>query len=225
MTPPHIYLDFNATTPVAPEVAAAMRDVLTEPFGNPSSDHWAGTPARQAVDKARQQVADLLHCSVDEVVFTSCASESDNHVLKGIFYSAQGGPGTHIITTQIEHPAILTPCRFLERQGATVTYLPVDRYGRVDPADVRKAITPKTRLISIMHANNEVGTVQPIAEIGRIAREHGLLFHTDAAQSTARSPCALTSSGLTCCPSRATRCTRRRVSGCSTCVRARSLSR
>ena len=183
----HIYLDFNATTPIAPEVAAAINQALTEPFGNPSSDHWAGLAARQAVEKARAQVAALLRCSPEEVVFTGGGSESNNHVLKGAFF-AQGGRGGHIITTQVEHPAILNPCRFLERLGASVTYLPVDRFGRVDPDDVRHALTPRTILISVMHANNEVGTLQPVPEIARIARERGILSHTDAAQSAGKIP-------------------------------------
>jgi len=182
-----IYLDFNATTPIAPEVAAVMNQVLTEPFGNPSSEHWAGLPARQAVEKARGQVSALLHCSADEVVFTSGGSESNNHALKGVFF-AQGGRGGHIITTQVEHPAVLNPCRFLERLGASVTFLPVDGFGRVDPDNVRRALTPRTMLISVMHANNEVGTLQPISEIGCIARERGILFHSDAAQSVGKIP-------------------------------------
>lgn len=179
-----IYLDFNATTPIAPEVAAAMSRALTEPFGNPSSEHWAGWPARQAVEQARSQVADLLNCTPGEIVFTSGGSEANNHALKGVFFAHDGGG--HIITTQIEHPAILNPCRFLERLGATVTYLPVDGFGRVDPDDLRRALTPRTILISVMHANNEVGTLQPISEMARIAREHGVLFHTDAAQSAGK---------------------------------------
>lgn len=182
-----IYLDFNATTPIAPEVAAAVSQTLTEPFGNPSSVHWAGQAARQAVEKARAQAAALLHCDTDEVVFTSGGSESNNHALKGAFF-AQGGRGSHIITTQIEHPAVLNPCRFLEQLGASVTYLPVDRFGRVDPNDVRRALTPRTMLISVMHANNEVGTLQPISDISRTARERGILFHTDAAQSAGKIP-------------------------------------
>jgi cysteine desulfurase len=180
-----IYLDFNATTPIAPEVATAIIQTLTVPFGNPSNEHWAGRPARQAVEKARSQVAGLLGCSSDEIVFTSGASESNNHALKGVFFPA-GGPGGHIITTQIEHPSVLNPCRFLERVGASVTCLPVDRLGRVDPDDVRRALTPRTMLISVMHANNEVGTLQPIPEIARIAREHDVLFHSDAAQSAGK---------------------------------------
>jgi cysteine desulfurase len=182
-----IYLDFNASTPLAPEVAAAMRAVLDAPYGNPSSDHWAGRPAREAVEKARSQVAGLLGCDASEVVFTSGGSESNNYALKGVFY-ARSITRPHIITTQVEHPAIINPCRFLERLGAAVTYLPVDAFGRIDPNDVRRALTPETILISVMHANNEVGTIQPIAEIGRIARERGILFHTDAAQSVGKIP-------------------------------------
>jgi cysteine desulfurase len=182
-----IYLDFNATTPIAPEVAGAVTQTLIEPFGNPSSEHWAGLPARQAVEKARAQVAALLHCDADEVVFTSGGSESNNHALKGVFF-ARDGRGGHIITTQIEHPAVLNPCHFLERLGASITYLPVDSFGQVDPDDVRRELTPRTMLISVMHANNEVGTLQPITEIARIARERNILFHTDAAQSAGKIP-------------------------------------
>jgi cysteine desulfurase len=181
-----IYLDFNATTPIAPEVAGAMSQAL-ETFGNPSSEHWAGHAARQAVEKARAQVAALLHCSSDEVVFTSGGSEANNHALKGVFF-AQGGGGGHIVTTQVEHPAVLNPCRFLERLGATVTWVPVDHFGRVDPDDVRRALSPRSVLISVMHSNNEVGTLQPISEIARIARERNVLLHTDAAQSVGKIP-------------------------------------
>jgi cysteine desulfurase len=180
-----IYLDFNASTPLVPEVASAMRQALHEPLGNPSSDHWAGRPAREAVAKARVHVSNLLGCKPQELVFTSGGSESNNHALKGVFF-ANGKPNPHVITTQVEHPAILNPCRFLERLGATVTYLAVDGFGRVEPDDVRRAITSRTVLISVMHANNEVGTVQPIADIAKIAREHGILFHTDAAQSAGK---------------------------------------
>lgn len=183
----HIYLDFNASTPLAPEVAAAMQAVLDRPFGNPSSDHWAGKPARDAVEKARAQVAGLLGCDASEIVFTSGGSEANNHALKGIFFARPNAP-FHIITTQVEHPAIINPCRFLERLAATVTFLPVDTFGCVDPEDVRRAVTPATALISVMHANNEVGTIQPIAEISHIAREYGIVFHTDAAQSVGKIP-------------------------------------
>jgi cysteine desulfurase len=185
MTEKQIYLDFNASTPLAPEVVAAMRPFLTEHFGNPSSQHWAGAPAKAAVERARAQVAALLGCDPGEIVFTSGGSESNNHALKGIFF-ANRDRGDHIITSAVEHPATLRPLRFLETLGAKVTVLPVDRHGRVDPGDVRKALTPKTVLVSIMHANNEVGTVQPIAEIAEIARAAGVLVHTDAAQSVGK---------------------------------------
>jgi cysteine desulfurase len=187
MTEKQIYLDFNASTPLAPEVVEAMRPLLTEHFGNPSSHHWAGAPAKAAVERARAQVAALLGCNPDEVVFTSGGSESNNHALKGVFF-ANRDRGDHIVTSAVEHPAILKPLRFLETLGAKVTVLPVDRHGRVDPEDVRKALTPRTMLVSIMHANNEVGTVQPIAEIAAIARAAGVLMHTDAAQSVGKIP-------------------------------------
>ena len=177
-----IYLDYNASTPIDPAVAAVMRPFLDEAFGNPSSGHWASVPARNAVENARRQVASLLRCAPEEIVFTSGGSEANNFAIKGTF-TALADKGEHIITTQIEHPAVLGPCRFLERLGARVTYLPVDSFGRVDPDDVRRAVTARTILITVMHSNNEVGTIQPIAEIGAIAREHGIRFHTDAAQS------------------------------------------
>jgi len=177
-----IYLDYNASTPIDPAVAAAMRPFLVEHYGNPSSGHWAATRAKAALETARGQVAALLGCHDDEVVFTSGGSEANNLALKGAFFALRD-KGDHIITTRIEHPAIIEPCRFLERLGARVTYLPVDGTGRLDPDDLRKAITPRTVLVSIMHANNEVGTIEPIAECARVARERGALFHTDAAQS------------------------------------------
>ena len=180
-----IYLDFNASTPIAPEVGAAMRPFLTEDYGNPSSGHWAGAPAKEAVAQARTKVARLLGCGSDEVIFTSGGTESNNHAIKGVFF-ARRKRGNHIITTQVEHPAVLQPCGFLETLGAEVTYLPVDGTGQVDPDDVRRSITDQTILITVMHANNEVGTIQPIADISRIAREHAVLFHTDAAQSVGK---------------------------------------
>ena len=180
-----IYLDFNASTPIASEVAEAMKPFLSQHFGNPSSHHWAGEPAREAIEHARRQVADLLQCSPGEIVFTSGGSESNNHAIKGVFY-AKREKGNHIITTQIEHPAVINPCHFLEKIGAEVTYVGVDRYGRVDPEDIEKAITSKTILITVMHANNEVGTIQPIEEISKISKKHGVLFHTDAAQSVGK---------------------------------------
>ena len=180
-----IYLDFNASTPIAPEVAQAMKPFLTQHFGNPSSLHWAGEPAKEAVEQARQQVAEFLECSPSEIVFTSGGSESNNHAIKGVFFALKE-KGNHIITTQIEHPAVINPCRFLERMGAEVTHVGVDQYGRVDPEEIEKAITPKTILITVMHANNEVGTIQPIKEISEIAKRHRILFHTDAAQSVGK---------------------------------------
>jgi cysteine desulfurase len=180
-----IYLDFNASTPIASEVAEAMKPFLSQHFGNPSSQHWAGIPAKEAVEHARQQVADLLQCSPDEIVFTSGGSESNNHAIKGVFFTLRK-KGNHIVTTQIEHPAVINPCRFLEKLGAEVTFVPVDRHGKVGPQDVQKAITPRTILITVMHANNEVGTIQPIEEISKIARERGIVFHTDAAQSVGK---------------------------------------
>ncbi|RWM82520.1 MAG: cysteine desulfurase [Mesorhizobium sp.] len=180
-----IYLDYNASTPIDSSVTAAMRPYLDEAFGNPSSGHWASMPAKAALEKARSQVAALLDCAPDEIVFTSGGSEANNLAIKGTFFALRH-KGEHIVTTTVEHPAILAPCRFLEQLGAAVTYVPVDSTGRVDPQDVRRAITPRTILISVMHANNEVGTIQPIEEIGAIAREHGVRFHTDAAQSVGK---------------------------------------
>ena len=182
-----VYLDFNASTPIAPEVAEAMRPYLAEHYGNPSSRHWAGAPAREAVETGRGQVADLLGCSADELVFTSGGTESNNHAIKGVYFALRER-GNHIITTQIEHPATIQPCRFLEKLGAEVTYLPVDGTGMVDPDDVRNAITGRTILVTVMHANNEVGTIQPIPEIARITRQRGILLHTDAAQSVGKIP-------------------------------------
>ena len=156
-----IYLDYNASTPIDPAVAAAMRPFVADHFGNPSSGHWAAASANAALERARGQVAALLGCEDDEIVFTSGGSEANNLALKGAYFARRDG-GDHIITTRIEHPAIAAPCRFLERLGARITCLPVDRFGRVDPDDLSRGITPRTILISIMHANNEVGTIQPI---------------------------------------------------------------
>lgn len=182
-----IYLDHNATTPLAPEVVAAMRPFLEEAYGNPSSLHWAGVPARDAVERARSEVASLLCCDATEVVFTAGGTEANNHAITGAYFARRGRVSTpHIITSQIEHPAVLEPCRFLESLGARVTLVPVDRCGLVDPDDIRRAIGSDTILVSIMHANNEVGSVQPIEEIARIARDHDVLCHTDAAQSVGK---------------------------------------
>jgi cysteine desulfurase len=195
MTENRIYLDFNASTPLAPEVVDAMRPFLTEHFGNPSTHHWAGAPAKAAVERARAQVAALLGCDPDEIVFTSGGSESNNHALKGVFF-ANRDRGDHIVTSAVEHPAILQPLRFVEKLGARLTVVPVDRRGRVDPDDVRKALTPRTILVSIMHANNEVGTVQPIDEIAAITRAAGVLLHTDAAQSVGKIPTRVSELGV-----------------------------
>jgi len=180
-----IYLDYNASTPICPEAVEAMRPFLTDHYGNPYSLHWAGMPAKDAVEKARGQVAGLLGCDPTEVVFTSGGSESNNHAIKGVFF-ANRDRGDHIVTTAVEHPATINPCRFLEKLGAKVTVLPVDRFGVVDPNDVRRAITSRTVLITIMHANNETGTVMPIPEIATIAHESGVPFHTDAAQTVGK---------------------------------------
>ena len=182
-----IYLDYNASTPIDPLVIEAMRAALEAAYGNPSSSHWAGAPAKALLEASRRQVAGLLQCAAEEVVFTSGGSEANNLALKGVFYTRRGRP-FHLITTLIEHPAIHNPCAFLEREGARVTRLAVDGTGLVDPDELRRAITPDTALVSIMHANNETGTVEPVAACARIAREHGVLFHTDAAQSVGKIP-------------------------------------
>ena len=162
-----IYLDFIASTPIAPEVAAVMRPLLDSHFGNPSRGHWAGQPARDAVETARREIASLLRCDADEVLLTSGGSEANNHVIKGTVFGASS-PTPHLITTAVEHPAVVEPCRFIERFGARVTTVPVDRHGLVDPDDIRRAITPETILVSVMHANNEVGTIQPIAVVRQL---------------------------------------------------------
>jgi cysteine desulfurase len=182
-----IYLDCNASTPIAPEVAEVMREAMSSAYGNPSSGHWAGLPAREMVEDARRQVADLLGCEAQEVVFTSGGSEANNLALKGAFFGSSKAR-RHFITTRVEHPSIVAPFHFLERLGAEVTWLPVDGTGTVDADDLRRAITPDTILISIMHANNEVGTIQPVEACSAIAREHGIRFHTDAAQSVGKIP-------------------------------------
>ena len=182
LTPMRIYLDHAATTPLREEVLAAMTPYLTEHFGNPSSLHATGRRARQGLDEARESVAAILGAKPREVVFTGGGSESDNLAIKGAAWAASAR-GRHIVTSSVEHKAVLHTCAILERSGFEVTYLPVDRYGRVDPAELADAITEHTTLVSIMYANNEVGTIQPIAEIGAICRQRGVLFHTDAVQA------------------------------------------
>lgn len=182
-----IYLDHNATTPVRSEVFDVMEPFFRDRFGNASSIHRYGQDARAAVEEARARVAGLVNARPGEIYFTSGGTESDNLAIKGAAY-ARKACGRHIITTNIEHSAVLNSCAFLEREGFEVTYLPVDENGRIDPGQVEDALTGQTILVSIMHANNEIGTVQPVGEIGRIARARGVCFHTDAVQSAGKLP-------------------------------------
>jgi cysteine desulfurase len=180
-----IYLDYNATTPIAPEVVEAMLPFLYEEFGNPASNYPHGWRALEATVQARRQVAELLGSAPEEIVFTGGATEANNTVIRGVARHCRAG---HIITTAIEHPAVLAPCQWLKSQGFEVTILPVDGQGRVDPDEVGRALTPRTILVSVMHANNETGALQPVAEIGAITRKAGVLLHTDAAQSVGKIP-------------------------------------
>jgi len=180
-----IYLDYNATTPIAPEVAAAMRPYLEQYFGNPSSTHLFGIQTKKAIENARQQVAALLHCATHEIIFTSGGTEANNMAIKG-FCFVNRHRGNHIITSQIEHPAVLEVCHYLEQNGFTVSYLSVNEEGMLSITEVEKAITAQTILISIMHANNEVGTIQPLSEIGQLAKKFDIKFHSDAAQSVGK---------------------------------------
>lgn len=182
-----IYLDYNATTPIDKEVAQAMRPYLEEYFGNPSSTHAFGSKTKMAVERSRQQVAELINCDPSEVIFTSGGTESNNYAIKGIAL-AQKQKGNHIITSSIEHPAVIEVCKYLEKQGFEVTYLPVDEQGIVLLDELKSAIRNETILISIMHANNEVGSIQPVNDIGNIAKKHGIIFHCDAAQSIGKIP-------------------------------------
>jgi cysteine desulfurase len=182
-----IYLDYNATTPIAREAAEAMVPFLFEHFGNPSSSHLFGLTTKHAVEAARSQVTSLLGCQISEVVFTSGGTESNNQAIKGIALSRRQ-QGQHIITSAIEHPAVTEVCAWLETQGFRITVLPVDTWGQVDPADLEKAITSDTLLVTIMHANNEVGTLQPIPDLAAIAHRHDALMHSDAAQSIGKIP-------------------------------------
>jgi len=182
-----IYLDYNGTTPHDPEVIEAMRPFLECDFGNPSSSHWYGIAPRKAVENARRQVAALLNCPPEEVVFTSGGTESNNHAIKGIVWALRK-KGNHIITSSFEHPAVFEVCRYLGAFGVHTTFVPVNDEGLVRVSDIEQAIRPETVLITIMHANNEVGTIQPIAEITDIARSRGIVTHTDAAQSVGKIP-------------------------------------
>lgn len=182
-----IYMDNNATTAVRPEVMEAMLPFFREHFGNPSSVHWAGRETGAALEAAREKVARLINCDPAEIVFTSCGSEGDNLAIKGVA-DARRDRGNHIITTEVEHPAVLAACKFLEKQGFEVTYLPVDEQGMLDVDALEAAITDKTILISVMWANNETGTLFPIEQIGAVARKHKICFHTDAVQAIGRVP-------------------------------------
>jgi cysteine desulfurase len=190
-----IYLDYNGTTPHDPEVIAAMRPFLETEFGNPSSAHWYGIRPKQAVEAARRQVAGLLNCRPEEVFFTSGGTESNNHAILGMARALKH-KGRHIITTAFEHPAVLEVCCYLETEGFETTRVPVDGQGMVDPAAIEEAIRPDTILVTVMHANNEVGTVQPIAAIAAMARGRGIAMHSDAAQSLGKIPADVQAMGV-----------------------------
>ena len=180
-----IYFDYNATTPIDKEVADAMLPYLTEFFGNPSSLHYYGYKTKEAIEKSRKQVASLLNCSPSEIIFTSGGTESNNFAIKGYAFQNRD-KGNHIITSAIEHPAVLEVCNYLKRKGFDITYIGVNEYGIIKLDELKKAITSKTILITVMHANNETGSIQPIEEISKIARKTGIAVHTDAAQSVGK---------------------------------------
>ncbi|MGQ9693942.1 MAG: cysteine desulfurase NifS [Thermodesulfobacteriota bacterium] len=182
-----VYLDHNATTPIHPEVYEAMKPFFQNQFGNSSSIHWAGHEVRKYLEEARAKVAELLHATPEEIIFTGCGTESDNMAIKGIAHSWRE-KGNHIITTQVEHHAVLHTCQFMEKMGYEVTYLPVDNYGLIDLDLFRRSIKPQTILVTVMFANNETGSIFPIKEIGEITREKGVVFHTDAIQAVGKVP-------------------------------------
>lgn len=190
-----IYLDYNATTPLHKEVIEAMQPFISEYFGNPSSLHWYGMQTKMAIAKAREQVAALLECQPDEIIFTSGGTESNNFAIQGIAFANQS-KGNHIITSAIEHPAVTEVCKYLEKKGFRITYVPVDENGLISLKEVVSAITPETILITVMHANNEVGTIQPIEEISKIAKKNKIPFHTDAAQSLGKIPVSVKKTGV-----------------------------
>lgn len=182
-----IYMDYAATTPMHPDVLTAMKPYFTDNFGNPSSIHSFGREAKKAIDAARDDIAGFIGARSDEIIFTSGGTEADNFALEGIAY-ANEKKGNHIVSTPIEHHAVINCTETLRKRGFQVTYVPVDKNGLVDPSDIRKALTDKTFLVSVMHANNEIGTVQPLGEIGKICREKGVYFHTDAVQTFGHMP-------------------------------------
>ncbi|MBM3705379.1 MAG: cysteine desulfurase [Actinobacteria bacterium] len=190
-----IYLDYNATTPIDLEVIDAMTPFLKEHFGNPSSSHWFGQKAKEAVEKARSQVADFLNCNTSEIIFTSGGTESNNYAIKGSAFSLRN-KGNHIITTKIEHPSVLESCKFLASEGFEITYLPVNEFGLINLSEIEKAIKPNTILITIMHSNNEIGTVQPVEQISKLAGNLNIIFHTDAVQSAGKIPIKVTNIGV-----------------------------
>lgn len=191
-----IYLDYNATTPVAPSVFDAMCPFFSEHYGNPSSAHTLGRAAAEAIEDARGRTASLLSCNPNEIVFTGSGTESNNLALKGTMFQSGGIPGGHMVISVIEHPAIVQPARFLERLGFDLTIVPCDANGVVDPDDVQAAIRPDTAIVSIMHSNNEIGSIQPIREIAEICREHDVTMHTDASQSCGKVPLQVDALGV-----------------------------
>ena len=192
---PPIYLDYNATTPILPEVADAMRPFLTDFFGNPSSTHWFGLQTKKTIEKARQQVASLLDCQAEEIIFTSGGSESNNYAIKGIAF-ARKEEGNHIITSQIEHPAVVEVCEYLKKWGFEISYIPVSDQGVIDLSALEGAIKSTTILITVMHANNEVGTIQPISMIAEMAQKNRIVFHSDGAQSVGKIPTSVKELGV-----------------------------
>jgi cysteine desulfurase len=190
-----IYLDYNATTPIDREVAQEMKQFIDSHFGNPSSSYAIGRTSKEAIIKAREQVASLINAKPEEIVFTSCATESNNLAIHG-FILANKDKGKHIITSEVEHPAVTEVCKYLTTLGYEITYLPVDAFGMVNPADVENTVRPNTALITIMHANNEVGTIQPIREIAAIAKKNRITFHTDASQSVGKIEADVTKLGV-----------------------------
>ncbi|NCO24535.1 MAG: cysteine desulfurase NifS [Candidatus Infernicultor aquiphilus] len=190
-----IYMDHAATTSTDVEVVEAMKPYFTQKYGNPNSIHSFGQEAREAVEEAREKIARLIGANPSEIVFTAGGTEADNYAIKGIAWANQK-KGNHIITSQIEHHAVLHSCQFLEKHGFKVTYLKVDKYGLIDPEDVKKAITGQTILVTIMHANNEIGTIEPIKEIGKIVKEAGIYFHTDSVQTTGHIPIEVNDLGV-----------------------------